>query len=92
MIGKYVVIRTYSAGVHIGVLKAHDGSLATLTDARRIWSWDKANTLHEIANNGVGDGSRVSEAVTEIAVNGVIEVIATTAAGEASLRGAKWTR
>lgn len=92
MIGKYVVIRTYSAGVHIGVLKSHDSSLATLTDARRIWSWNKANTLHEVANNGVGEGSRVSESVSEIVVNGVIEIIATTSSGEAALRGAKWTR
>ena len=92
MIGKYVVIRTYSAGVHIGVLKSHDGSLATLTDARRVWSWSNANTLHEVANNGVGDGSRVSETVSEIIVNGVIEVIATTFVGEAALRGATWTR
>lgn len=89
-VGKYVIVRTYSAGVHVGVLKSCDGTEAVLTDARRIWKWVGANTLSEISLRGVGDGSRVSDAVAEITLTQAIEIIPTTAAAEANLRGAKW--
>ena len=91
LIGRYVVVRTYSAGVHVGVLKSRDGREVVLTEARRIWSWQGANTLNEIANLGVGDGSRVSDAVSLIELTEAIEIIATTDAGEMALRAAKWT-
>ena len=37
MIGKFCVIRTYSAGVHVGTLTKHKGTKVTLANARRIW-------------------------------------------------------
>ena len=46
------IIRTYSAGVHVGTLKSHDGTTVVLTDASRIWRWRGANTLHELALHG----------------------------------------
>jgi hypothetical protein len=88
--GKYVVIRTYSAGVHCGELVSRDGKEATLRNARRIWRWQGANTLSEIANRGVGDGSRVSETVSEITLTEVIEVITASDAGQKNLEAAKW--
>ena len=60
MIGKYAVIRTYSAGVHVGVLQSQSGKEVTLTDARRIWSWRGAFTLSEISQKGVSSESRLS--------------------------------
>lgn len=89
MIGKYVVIRTYSAGVHIGVLQAFAGKEATLSDARRIWSWEGAFTLSEISQRGVGAGSRLSMAVPAIVLTEVIEVIPCSAEAEAQLRSEK---
>jgi len=38
-VGMYVVVRTYSAGVHVGVLQAASGKEVRLSEARRIWSW-----------------------------------------------------
>ena len=52
MIGKHVIVRTYSAGVHAGILKSRDGKEAVLTDARRIWYWDGAATLSQLAIDG----------------------------------------
>lgn len=49
---QYVVVRTYSAGVHAGELVSQNGKEVTLKNARRIWYWRGANTLHEI---GAGD-------------------------------------
>jgi hypothetical protein len=92
MIGKYCVIRTYSAGVHVGVLYAHDNKMVTLHDARRIWYWDGANTLNEIALRGVGKGSKVSEIVEQIVLTEAIEIIPTTSVAEASLREATWKK
>ena len=60
MIGKKVIVRTYSAGVHYGTLAAQDGKQVTLTDARRIWYWEGAFTLSAVAQNGVSKKSKIS--------------------------------
>lgn len=86
----YVVVRTFGAGVHVGALAARAGREVTLRDGRRIWSWQEANTLHEIALRGVGRGSRVSEAVPEILLLDAMEVISASAEAEANLRAATW--
>lgn len=48
----YVIIRTYSAGVHAGYLEKKDGLEVTLRDSRRIWYWDGAATLSQLAMEG----------------------------------------
>lgn len=88
----FVVIRTYSAGVHCGELAERDGKEVRLLNARRIWSWKGANTLSEIAMRGVGEGSRVSEAVPSIILTEAIEIIETTEAGAKNLRSASWSK
>lgn len=90
--GQYVVVRTYSAGVHVGEFVTRNGREVTLRNARRIWSWEGAYTLHEVAAVGVGPGSRVSVAVPSIDLTEAIEVIECTEAGEASLQEAVWTQ
>lgn len=89
-IGRYVIIRTYSEGVHIGVLRRFEGREVELTDCRRIWSWQGANTLHEIALRGVHTGSRVSEAIEAILLTQAGEIIPVTPEAEANLRAAGW--
>jgi hypothetical protein len=86
----YVVVRTYSAGVHVGELVSREGKEVTLANARRIWSWTGANTLHEIAKHGVGDMSKVSETLGTVLVTEAIEVLYAEPEGEANLRAAKW--
>ena len=86
MLGKYVVIRTYSAGVHIGVLQSQSGKEVTLTDARRIWSWRGAFTLSEVSQKGVSDESRLSMPVPAITLTEAIEIIPCSEAAEANLR------
>lgn len=52
----YVIIRTYSAGVHMGYLKAKESTLAgmevELIQARRLYSWAGALTISELASIG----------------------------------------
>lgn len=90
ILGRYVVVRTYSAGVHVGVLQTLEGREALLSDSRRIWRWHGANTLNEISLTGVSVQSKVSAPVSEILLTEAIEVIPCTSEAEANLRAAKW--
>lgn len=70
------LIRTYSAGVHAGTLKSHDGKTVVLTDAVRIWRWRGANTLNELALHGPDKAwTRISDSVPEIILTEAIEII-----------------
>ena len=85
-----VVVRTYSAGVHIGELVSRKGSEVTLRNACRLWRWRGANTLHEVALRGVADEhTRISERVTGITLTGAIEVIPATVEAAATF-GSRW--
>lgn len=75
MNGQFVIVRTYSAGVHIGTLSGMSGKEVVLTDARRLWYWKGANTLHEVSQKGVTKGSKISEPVPLIRLTEAIEVI-----------------
>lgn len=85
-----VIVRTCSAGVHFGYLAERRGTEVELRNARRIWSWQGANTLNEIANHGVKQGSKISEAVISILLTEAIEIIECATEGERSLNDANW--
>ena len=89
MIGKRVIVRTFSAGVHYGTLASLDGQQAVLTDARRIWYWEGAFTLSEVSQKGVSQKSKLSISVPEIVLTEAIEVIPCTDAAVACLDGIK---
>lgn len=54
-----VIIRTYSAGVHYGTLvseeKSEGGYHVVLENSRRIWKWDGACSLSELATLGTSN-------------------------------------
>jgi hypothetical protein len=52
LVGKYVIVRTQSAGVFAGTLVAREAQEAELTDARRLWYWAGAASLSQLANVG----------------------------------------
>ena len=84
-IGRHVVVRTFSAGVHIGVLAEVEGQAVVLTNARRLWEWSGAFTLSEIAETGIKPSeSRLSTNVPEILLIQAIELIPTSAAARSS--------
>lgn len=74
-IGKRVLIRTYSAGVHIGILKAKDGENVLLEKSHRLWKWGGAFTLSEVATKGVNNDSRVACEVELLELTNAIEII-----------------
>lgn len=76
MIGKEVIIRTYSAGVHVGTIVSREGKEVVLSNARRIWYWKGAFTLNAIATSGLDrKNSRISVSVPEILLTEAIEII-----------------
>ena len=84
-VGKYCVIRTYSAGVHAGTVTAVSGGEVTLTDSRRIWSWSGALSCSEIAVTGI-TGGKVAVSVPAIHLLGVIEIIPASSEAEKCLK------
>lgn len=49
---KFVIVRTYSAGVFAGELETRNGQEVTLKNARRIWYWTGAASLSQLAMEG----------------------------------------
>ena len=79
-VGPEVLVRTYSAGVHIGTLIKREGKEVTLSNARRLWSWAGAFTLSAVATEGVSrNSSRISKPVSSIVLTEAIEIIPVTA-------------
>ena len=69
MIGKKVIIRTYSAGVWFGALSQKDGEEVILTNGRRMYQWwaKEGISLSAVALYGIKlDKSKIIEAVPEI--------------------------
>jgi hypothetical protein len=74
--GPESIIRTYSAGVHIGTVLNRTGTEVELINARRLWFWNGAFTLNEVATKGVDrEGSRISAAVPCIILTQAVEII-----------------
>lgn len=50
---RYVIVRTYSAGVFFGYLDSKNGQEVVLKNARRLWYWSGASSLSQLAMEGV---------------------------------------
>lgn len=76
-----VIVRSYSAGVHFGYLKSLEytlsGAIVTLVDTRRVYSWQGAATLSQMALDGVAkpEGCKFSVVLPENTIIGAIEII-----------------
>jgi hypothetical protein len=95
MIGKYCVVRTYSAGVHAGILESKDGKEVVLRDSRRIWYWAGAASLSELAGRGTSNPieCKFPAPVDAILLTEAIEIIPCTDEAEKSIRGVPvWSR
>lgn len=83
MIGQYCLVRTFSAGVHIGIVKevypALQGNDVLFESSRRLWKWEGAFTVSEVANNGIKSSSRVAEEVSGNMITGANEFIPVSA-------------
>lgn len=77
MLGRRCLLRTFSAGVHIGTVIAIDGMEVLLKDSKRLWRWEGGGlSLSAVANDGI-KGGRLND-TGEIYLTQVIEFIPTT--------------
>lgn len=87
MLGKICIVRTYSAGVFFGKVVERDGKEVLLKDARRIWYWEGAASLSQLANNGTSKPTKCKfpAPVSEVLLTEAIEIIPATEAAIASI-------
>ena len=85
----YVIVRTYSAGVHAGFLESRKGQEVVLRNSRRLYYWDGAFTLSKLALDGTSKPSqcKFSVEVDHIELLEAIEIIRTTTRAQKNLRG-----
>ena len=88
MNGKYVMCRTYSAGVFAGELSSLEDKTAVLKNARRIWYWDGAASLSQLAMEGTKkpENCKFPCEVSEVLLNEVIELIPISEVAEKSIK------
>lgn len=87
--GKYVIVRTYSAGVFAGNLQSRKGKEVTLKNARRIWYWAGAASLSQLAMEGTKKPQECKFPceVSSIDLTEAIEILDTTVEAEKSIKG-----
>ena len=93
-IGKEVIIRTNSAGVWFGRVKAKPGDEVILTEARRMWRWraKESISLSGVALHGIKqEKSRIAGAVDSVWLQ-AIEIIPVSGAPAESIRTAQETQ
>ncbi len=84
MLGKRCLLRTYSAGVHIGDvvwINPENSTEIKLENALRLWKWEGGGlSLSAVANNGI-NGGRLNK-TGDVFLTNVIEFIPTTKKAE----------
>lgn len=77
---KYVIARTYSAGVFAGYVESENGQEVTLVNARRLWQWAGAASLSQMAMEGTSNpsGCKFPQEVSRVKLYQVIELLDAT--------------
>ena len=90
---QYVIVRSSLAGVFCGTLENKNGTEVVLTNARKIYRWQGAYTVEDIAVKGLNaEASQITVQVGEIVIDDVCQVLPTTDAAQKILTEAPtWT-
>jgi hypothetical protein len=88
MSDKYVIVRTYSAGVFAGNLESRNGKEVVLKNARRLWYWDGAASLSQLAMEGTNkpNDCKFPCAVSEVLLLEAIEILDVSENAEKSIK------
>jgi len=86
---EYVIVRTYSAGVFAGELVKKDGKEVELKNARRLWYWDGAASLSQLAMEGVSkpENCKFPCEVQKVILMEAIEIISVTEKARQNIAG-----
>jgi hypothetical protein len=88
---KYVICRTYSAGVFAGYLESRNGQEVVMRKARRLWYWQGAASLSQAATDGFSkpDACKFPCEVDRVELLNTIEIIDCTLKAQASIASVK---
>lgn len=95
MIGKYCIVRGKSSGVFAGTVKEIEGQQVLMEDVRRIWYWDGAASISQLAKSGTTapENCKFTVCVDTALILDVIEIIPCTAKAVRSIGAVKeWKR
>ncbi len=88
---RYVIVRTYSAGVFAGELESRNGKEVVLRNARRLWYWSGAASLSQLAMEGTSNPSdcKFPCEVDRVELTEAIEILDVTSKARESIKGVK---
>lgn len=88
---QFCIVRCYGAGVFFARVESLEGQTAQLRDARRLWRWDGAASLSQLATEGTKrpEGCRFTVTVPQMTVTQVIEIIPCSEQAIASIGGVR---
>lgn len=89
MENKYYIVRTDKAGVFFGKIKERNHEEVTMTDVRKIWYWEGACAVEQLAMDGVKtpDKCKFTVVVPEMTIMSPIQIIPCTDKAVESLSG-----
>ena len=94
-IGKKVIVRGDRSGVFYGTLEEKNGTEVTLKGCRRIWYWEGAASISQLAVSGTTKPSECKFTVTvpDIIITDAIEIIPCTEDAKKSIEGVpEWNK
>lgn len=95
LMNRKVIVRGNRSGVFFGTLVAKEGQEVKLANCRRLWYWDGAASISQLATDGTTKPSNCKFTVTvnEIIITDAIEIIlCTDKASNKIEKVAEWKR
>lgn len=88
-IGRKVIVRGDRSGVFFGTLLERNGQEVVLTDCRRLWYWDGASSISQLAVDGTAKPAncKFTVVVDFISILDAIEIIPCTPKAIKSIEG-----
>ena len=95
MMNQKVIVRGDRSGVFFGTLVGKEGREVTLEKCRRLWYWDGAASISQLATNGTTnpEGCKFTVTVDSIVILDAIEIILCTDEAIRNIEGVReWKR
>lgn len=86
---KYYIVRGDRSGVFAGNIKERNGKEVLMENVRRLWYWEGANSISQLAQEGIKKprACKFSVTVDEMLVLDAIEIDTCTEEAEKSIKG-----
>ena len=95
MDNKYYIVRGQGSGVFFGQVRERNGQEVTLGNVRKLWYWDGAAAVEQIAKDGVKNPSacKFTVSVESMIITDAIQVLpCTNDAAENIMAVKEWKR